>query len=142
MLSKFILNKTNKYIDINKDNVSIVEPTNSINIQSLPNNLNLPCIINWGIVNNIRRINKFHEAVNEKLENGGIYISCGETNFERNNRIRGKTRFGLVKILLVKVSEVSLPTKVSVDGGKVRVTSPVEEGPINVALLVPLLLSS
>ena len=46
-------------------------------------------------------------------------------------------KVGFVKVLLVNVSVVSLPTNVSVEEGNVRVTSPVEAGPINVALLVP-----
>ena len=62
MPSKFIINKINKYININKNNISFVETTNSMNIQPLLNDLKLECIINLGIVNNIRRINKFHEA--------------------------------------------------------------------------------
>ena len=45
---------------------------------------------------------------------------------------------GLVKVLFVNVSVVSLATNVSVAEGNVSVTSPVEAGPIKVALLTPL----
>ena len=83
MPSKLIIDKINKYMDIHKNNISIVETTNSLNIQPPINDLKLECIINLGIVNNIRWINKFHEAVNEKLNNGDIYVSCGETLVER-----------------------------------------------------------
>ena len=48
----------------------------------------------------------------------------------------------LVKVLFVNVSVVSLATNVSVAEGNVSVTSPVDAGPINVVLLVPLSESS
>ena len=94
MPSKLIIDKINKYMDIHKNNISIVETTNSLNIQPPINDLKLECIINLGIVNNIRWINKFHEAVNEKLNNGHIYVSCGETLVERTRRIQNKIPFG------------------------------------------------
>ena len=49
---------------------------------------------------------------------------------------------GLVKVLFVNVSVVALPTRVSVAEGSVMVTSSVDEGPINLALFVPLSESS
>tara|TARA_B100001250_G_C19810848_1_gene795631 strand:+ start:2083 stop:3096 length:1014 start_codon:yes stop_codon:yes gene_type:complete len=60
------------------------------------------CIINLGIVNNIRRVNKFHEKVNGLLADTGIYISCGETLEERRKRVWQKAFFGfktLVRII-------------------------------------------
>ena len=44
--------------------------------------------------------------------------------------------------MLVSVSVVALPIKVSVEAGKVTVTSAVEAGPIRVALFVPLFVPS
>ena len=44
---------------------------------------------------------------------------------------------GVVKVLFVNVSVVAFPISVSVAEGNVSVTSPVDAGPINVALLVP-----
>ena len=98
MPSKFIIDKINKYIDIGKHNISIVETTNSLNIHPHLNDLQLECIINLGIVNNIRWINKFHEVVNEKLESGHIYVSCGETLVERTKRIQNKIPFGFKQL--------------------------------------------
>ena len=46
---------------------------------------------------------------------------------------------GFVRVLFVNVSVVALPISVSVAEGRVTVTSPVEVGPINVSLFVPLL---
>ena len=50
MLSKFIIDKINKYIDIDKNNISIIETTSSANIQPHLNDLQLECIINLGKV--------------------------------------------------------------------------------------------
>ncbi len=95
MVSKFILDKVNKHIDTDQVKVSIFETRNSINIQPLSEDLKLRCIINSATVNNIRRINKFHEDVNKKLDYGDIYVSCGETILQRKNRIKRKFSFGL-----------------------------------------------
>ena len=94
MMSKFIMQKVNKHIDTDKVNMSIVETKNSKNIQSDSKNLKLSCIVNLAAVNNIRRINKFHEDVNKKIKNGDIYVSCGETLNQRKNRIKRKFILG------------------------------------------------
>ena len=88
MISQFIKDRLNPYINVNKDNISIDKTTNSINIQILPSNKKLDCIINLERVNNIRWINKFHEDVNSKLEKDGIYLSCGETIKQRKKRVK------------------------------------------------------
>ena len=49
---------------------------------------------------------------------------------------------GFVRVLLLNVSVVALPTNVSVTAGSVIVTSSVDAGPISVALFVPSVLSS
>ncbi|MFO7655921.1 MAG: sugar transferase [Bacteroidales bacterium] len=48
------------------------------------------CIINIRKTNDIRRINKFFEAVNEKLPDGGLYIGLVETKDERKKRLLKK----------------------------------------------------
>jgi len=58
-------------------------------------------IINLEKVNNIRRINKFHESINSKLKNNGIYVSCGETLLERKIRVRAKSPYGLKTIVRI-----------------------------------------
>lgn len=44
-------------------------------------------IINLYQINNIKRVNRFFEAVNHKLPVGGIYIDCVETNEIKKARI-------------------------------------------------------
>lgn len=52
-------------------------------------------IINLKRVNDIRRINKFFEAVNEKLHKGGIFVCLAETKELRKKRILSKFPIGL-----------------------------------------------
>ncbi len=47
-------------------------------------------VVNLKRLNDIRRINKFLEAVNEKLPTGGLYIGSVETYSLRKRRILGK----------------------------------------------------
>ena len=47
-------------------------------------------VVNIHRINDIRRINKFFEAVNEKLPLNGYLIGCGETYTLRKNRILRK----------------------------------------------------
>tara|TARA_S200000501_G_scaffold376975_2_gene433716 strand:+ start:3881 stop:4897 length:1017 start_codon:yes stop_codon:yes gene_type:complete len=101
LLSELIIEKINNYKDIDKNNISIIETKNIVNIQPYLNDLQLECIINLGIVNNIRRINKFHETVNERLKNGHIYVSCGETLVERTKRIQTKIPVGFKQLFRV-----------------------------------------
>lgn len=99
-ISQFLESKILKYIDINSMKSSIVETSNFLNIKKVrpPKKLNL--IINLGLVNNIKKINKFHENVNENLDLNGIYLSCGETLEQRKNRYIQKSFFGLQSIYL------------------------------------------
>jgi lipopolysaccharide/colanic/teichoic acid biosynthesis glycosyltransferase len=57
-------------------------------IESLPDVIG--SISNTYKINDIRKVNKFFEAVNEKLPDGGIYIGCVETMSERRRRILNK----------------------------------------------------
>ena len=56
--------------------------------------------VNIEKINNIKSINKFHEAVNLKLEIGGIYCSCGETIEQRKNRKWNKQYFMISPVIL------------------------------------------
>ena len=74
--NSFLLLKTNNILDINDD---------------LKKN---QIFINLKIINHIRRINKFHELVNDKLSINNFYIICAETLEERRQRVWNKTPFG------------------------------------------------
>lgn len=100
LLNNKINQKLNTYLSSNVENLSIVKTTNAINIRVTSNN-KLECVVNLGIINNIRRINKFHEAVNDKLIDNGIYLTCAETLSEREKRIKDKVPYGLKNIFSV-----------------------------------------
>ncbi|MCD4746576.1 MAG: sugar transferase [Bacteroidales bacterium] len=63
-----------------------VSTTTTFNIEKQPNNV-YNTIINIKKINDIRRINKFFEAVNNKLPDDGMFIGCAETFKQRNRRI-------------------------------------------------------
>jgi lipopolysaccharide/colanic/teichoic acid biosynthesis glycosyltransferase len=92
-MNKTIESKINQY----KKNSIILKTSSIFNIQNNTNKVGL--IINLGLVNNIRRINKFHEGVNSKLIDSGEYICCGETLEERRSRVWKKAPFGFKNII-------------------------------------------
>jgi lipopolysaccharide/colanic/teichoic acid biosynthesis glycosyltransferase len=75
-----------KHVDPLSESTYIVSTTNEFNIVNYPKDVN--AVINLTKVNNIRRINKFFEQVNSKLNKGGIYIICLETFQARKKRHR------------------------------------------------------
>ena len=88
--------KLSKYCNIENIPISILNTSNIFNIESLSNQPEL--IINYALINNIRRINKFHQSVNNIHNNGNIYVICGETLEERRIRVRNKIPFGFKNI--------------------------------------------
>jgi lipopolysaccharide/colanic/teichoic acid biosynthesis glycosyltransferase len=77
-------NYINNYIDLDSPNTLVVNTTNPFNIES--NNTAINAIVNLRPVNEFRFINKFFEAVNEKLNAGGIFICRFETIVARKER--------------------------------------------------------
>jgi lipopolysaccharide/colanic/teichoic acid biosynthesis glycosyltransferase len=75
-----------QYSDPVSDKTLVISTTNDFNITNHP--LELDCLINLSRINNVRRINKFFEKVNTKINNGGIYIVCLETIQARKERHR------------------------------------------------------
>jgi lipopolysaccharide/colanic/teichoic acid biosynthesis glycosyltransferase len=68
-------------------------------------------IINLEKINNVRRVNKFHELVNSKLIDNGTYSGCAETKTQRVKRIFMKfpRRVALPFLLLDFVYKRVLP---------------------------------
>ena len=93
-LPKEIKIKFKKNINLNQYQSKISNIKNLDDIKVKEN-----IFINFEKINNIRRINKFHESVNNLLENNGVYISCAETLNERKKRVEGKAPFGFKNIL-------------------------------------------
>jgi lipopolysaccharide/colanic/teichoic acid biosynthesis glycosyltransferase len=96
ILQKEIIDKLNKYLNIEIVNKAILETKHESNL----NNFNEPgLIVNLERINNVRRINKFHERINVTLVENGMYLSCAETLNERSRRYQKKAPYGL-KIII------------------------------------------
>ena len=78
-----------KYIDINKGDYIMFSTTTIFNIKRLQER-SYENIINLKRINDIRFVNKFFEAVNEKIPMGGMFIGCVETKNQRKERILKK----------------------------------------------------
>lgn len=74
------------------EKLHILSTTTRFNVESL-NGGKVNNLINIKRVNDARRINKFFETVNDKLESGGIYIGCFEDKMQRRDRIIKKHWF-------------------------------------------------
>ena len=77
------------HIDLLNPHNVVMSTTTRFNILYQPDNY-LNGIVNLKRVNDIRFINKFFEAINTKLSEGGIFIGCAETKNLRKKRILKK----------------------------------------------------
>jgi len=78
-----------KYVDVASSQSKVMMTTTSFNILNFELN-SVQSVINLKKINDIRFVNKFQEAINEKLPIGGIYIGCVETHDQRSLRIKRK----------------------------------------------------
>ncbi len=58
-------------------------------------------IVNIKMVNNVRNLNLFQEAVNQKLETGGLYVGVAETYSQRRVRLTNKFKPFFHRLYLV-----------------------------------------
>ena len=88
-----------KHFDFNKFSYLKI---NTSDIQQVANiNKRFNILINFEKINNVRRINKFHERVNLKLKDDDLYVICGETVEERRKRVWQKALFGFKTLVRV-----------------------------------------
>lgn len=76
------------FADLSLKETKVFNTASSFNITSI--NDDLVNVVNIKRINDIRFINKFFEAVNEKMPSGGIFISCAEIKGQRKKRILNK----------------------------------------------------
>lgn len=67
-----VFDYVSKYVDLTESDSFITATTTKFNIDNLPNS-SYYHIVNLKKINDTRFINKFFEAVNSKLELGGLY---------------------------------------------------------------------
>ena len=89
-----------KYVDLSHSNTKVFKTTTSFNVQNLEDG-DCNAIINLKKINDIRFVNKFQEAVNEKLPDGGYYIGLVETQEQRKSRLLKKFIPGLAHIYFI-----------------------------------------
>ncbi len=78
-----------KAVNLFSETTLILSTTTRFNILNQRDHF-YTAIINLKRVNDIRRINKFFEAVNEKLPKGGVFVCFAETTELRKKRILSK----------------------------------------------------
>jgi lipopolysaccharide/colanic/teichoic acid biosynthesis glycosyltransferase len=76
------------HVDLKADETMLCKTHEPCTIEAIEHPFQ--AITNLEKVNNVRRVNKFHELVNSKLTDNGIYIGCAETKTQRVDRIFSK----------------------------------------------------
>jgi lipopolysaccharide/colanic/teichoic acid biosynthesis glycosyltransferase len=74
--------------------VLVVSTTTRFNILAQPQK-KYQIIVNLRRINDIQYINKFFEAINSRIPNGGLFIGTAETYVQRKNRILAKYPRGI-----------------------------------------------
>jgi hypothetical protein len=77
------------HVDLGDRNTLITSTITRFNILRQPDKT-FNTVVNLKRVNDIRHLNRFFEAVNHKLPNGGTFIGCAETAEQRRQRILRK----------------------------------------------------
>lgn len=76
------------FIDFTSKETKVFDTTSAFNITSVKDDL--INVVNIKRINDIRYLNKYFEAVNEKMPAGGTFISCAEIKGQRKKRILNK----------------------------------------------------
>jgi lipopolysaccharide/colanic/teichoic acid biosynthesis glycosyltransferase len=89
-----VIQYVEKFITPGLTGTAIVSNTTRFNILNLPLQ-DYEVIINLKRLNDIQFLNKFFEAVNARLNQGGIFIACVETYSMRKKRVFSKYPWGI-----------------------------------------------
>lgn len=92
-----VLKLVSKHVDIISNSTHIASTTTIFNVLKLPET-KFDNFINLKRINDIRWINKYFEAVNSRLPEGGVFIDCVETYSNRKARILKRSFFPLNRI--------------------------------------------
>lgn len=77
------------YVNLESDRTMVFMTKTSFNILALSDHY-FNSLVNLGRINDVQKINKFFEAINQKLPLGGTFVCCAETKNERKARILKK----------------------------------------------------
>lgn len=78
-----------RYVDVNDPHAQIFSTSTLFNIHKLEKR-KIASVVNLKRINDLRRINKFFEAVNENSHYGTVFIGCAETLELRKKRLLNK----------------------------------------------------
>lgn len=84
-----VLRLIQSYVDVNQPNTQVFSTSTSFNIEKFEKK-SISSVINLKRINDLRRINKFFEAVNENIGYGTIFMGCVETLELRQKRLLNK----------------------------------------------------
>lgn len=85
-----------QFLKIEENNLEVVKTTTQFNILKISGKKT--GIVNLNKINDIRKMNDFFKLVNNKLNEGGIFIGCVETQVERRERLYRKYPIGIAQI--------------------------------------------
>jgi lipopolysaccharide/colanic/teichoic acid biosynthesis glycosyltransferase len=86
---KEVYDYLSEFVNLESDRSMVFMTKTSFNIFTLSDNY-FHTLVNLGRINDVQKINKFFEAVNEKLPFGGTFVCCAETKNQRKERILKK----------------------------------------------------
>ncbi|PLW98547.1 MAG: hypothetical protein C0591_04245, partial [Marinilabiliales bacterium] len=83
--SKRVYKFLNRFADVGDPHATVFNTTKIANVETLADGY-FNKIVNLHRANDIRRVNKFFETINERMPYGGLYIGCVETKDIRKKR--------------------------------------------------------
>lgn len=84
-----VLQLISRFVNVNQVSTQVFSTSTVFNIEKLEKK-NISAVVNLKRINDIRRINKFLEAINENISYGTTFIGCAETLELRKERILNK----------------------------------------------------
>jgi len=88
------------YVDVNSPNTQVFSTSTAFNIEKFEKQ-SISSVVNLKRINDLRRINKFFEAINENISYGTVFIGCVETLELRKERLLNKFPGLINRIYLV-----------------------------------------
>ncbi len=90
--SKRVYNFLNRFVDVGDPHSAVFNTTKIANVETLADGY-FNKMVNLHRTNDIRRVNKFFESINERMPYGGLYIGCVATKDIRKKRILNRYIF-------------------------------------------------
>ncbi|MGE0561005.1 MAG: sugar transferase [Flavobacteriales bacterium] len=85
-----------QFLNFEENNLDIFKTTNVFNI--VKSSDKKTAIVNLNKINDINKMNEFFKAVNNRLNEGGLFIGCVETKLERRKRLFRKYPIGFAQV--------------------------------------------